>query len=109
MTIKQQLTDDLSLFYNEDEFSEQVDYLTADEVSITDIIVNFVELDHLQNTPRKTKGFAHCHVQLSDVSEPGPGDEITRGGVVWRVERVFRKEFGAASLEVRKDPRSKFS
>ena len=109
MSIKSQLSSDLPLFFNQEEFAVEGTYTTESVTVISDITVNFEDNTLLQNTSKKTKGSGVLHLKLSDVPTPFAGDKFDLDGVTWRIERVFKVEFGVATLEVRKDSRSKFS
>lgn len=92
MTFKTQLTDDMAVFYNADEFADTAVYspVTGDDVS-TEVIVDhdvLVQADGYDAT-MATLGTT-VTAQVADVGAPSRGDTFAVGSTTYTVQRIER-------------------
>lgn len=87
MTLKTQMTTDLSVFFDSDEFAESVTYTPTggEATTITAIVVQDMPFQEPYVRGEMT---AVCDliVQRSEVSNPQEGDAFTFGGETWRLD-----------------------
>lgn len=111
MTIKSQIQTDIALFFDLDEFAEEVSILDSSESSLAaNVPCNFVDGNFLDSFPTKSKHSAKCYIPVSyhPSGKFSIGEKIEREGeigVIWRIEKISMVEFGVAHLEVRTDSR----
>ena len=87
MTFKSQLTTDLSVFYNTDEFAETVSYTAVGEsaVDITAIVTR--QGSHMEPYVRGSiTASAIIEVQKSEVTTPQHGDTYTFDSETWEMD-----------------------
>lgn len=87
MTLKTQMTSDLSIFLNTDEFAETITY-TPSGGSATSISAIVEKDDIFQEPYVRGPDTATClvYVKASDVSTPQFGDTFTIDSVVWEFD-----------------------
>lgn len=111
MTIKQQIIDDIELFFDTDEFAEEVTIYGKDGNSLaTDVVCNFIDGSELVKGTRKAAHNAKFYIPNS--AHPNGkfsiGEKIEREeepGVLWRIYEVPIVEKGVSSINVRTDSR----
>jgi len=107
MSIKDQLSSDIGLFFNLNEFAQSATYINAQGTNIGDFNIDIQESIYFDGSPKKVKGIGQISCKSSDII-PEINSTWVVGGTSWRVERQIRKEFGVIMVQVRKDARSKF-
>ena len=90
MTLKNQITNDLSVFFNIDEFAEIIVYtnLNAIETSIPAMVSRE---DPVQEEYVRGNETATCEIEvkISDVPTPHYGETFTFDNVVWEFDPVL--------------------
>ena len=102
MTLKAQLTTDLSVFFDTDEFAEVVTYNSASIKAVVDYGVN-QSLDDNINDSNMTK--ATIFVKASDVPDPKYRDTVIINAVVWDVMNIAEGDGYAWKLNLYRDER----
>ena len=89
MTLKTQITSDLSAFFNTDEFAETVSYTPKGGAAV-DITAIVSQDDPLQEPYVRGENTATCEieVQASEVPTPQYGDTFTFGGETWEFDPI---------------------
>ena len=112
VTIKEQLeSEDIPLFFNDDELSEKVTWTSRDGLdSVSDLLVNFSDSVDLTDTTKKTAHVGEVMIVDDPARKYGYHSEIERAnGDKWNIERVIRKEYKVTIYEIRTDARSQFT
>ena len=89
MTLKSQLTDDLSTFFNTDEFAETVSYTPKGDVA-RDITIIPTRGNPFQEPYVRGEETATCEIEAmrSEVSNPQHGDIFTFDSETWEFDPV---------------------
>ena len=99
MTLKTQMTSDLSTFFNTDEFAETVSYNGSDISGVVDFGEDLNEQsDGLQ-------AVATLYIKKSDVADPNYRDTVVIDSVTWRVSRVSEGDGAVWKLGLTRDER----
>lgn len=87
MTLKTQITSDLSVFFNADDFAETIQYINSDKVE-TDIVAIVTMDDPSQEPYVRGESIATCEieVQAKDVPNPQYGETFVFGGYTWEFD-----------------------
>lgn len=101
MTFSTQLTTDLSVFFNTDEFAQSVTYAG----SAIDALVLFGENLDAAGSRESAQANGHLVVKVSDVAAPAYRDAVVIGSVTWRVRRIIYGDGQVWKLEIYRDQR----
>jgi hypothetical protein len=87
MTLKTDIRDDLSVFFNADEFSELVTYTPKGRIGVS-ILAIVYRGNPFQEPYVRGEDTATCEVEVKagDVSSPQYGDTFNFGGDVWEFD-----------------------
>lgn len=99
MTPKTQMTTDLSVFFNTDEFAEPITYAGSSITAVVEIGAAPKREDeaHLQR--------AEIWIKRSDVSDPAYRDKVVIDSVTWRVLGTLMSDDDICQLELFRDER----
>lgn len=103
MSFKDDLTTDLNIFFNLDEFAEEVVYLAQGEQD--SITINAV-IEYLDDLELNTSGNHHkaiAFVKKSDINSPQNMDRIWIDSVEWKVEKIEQEDNQVAKLHIRRN------
>ena len=85
MTLKTQMVDDLSVFFNEDEFAESVTYTPSGGDPVAVSIIPYTSDESLQD-PQPAADEMIIEVRESEVASPNPqGDTFTIDSETWYI------------------------
>lgn len=99
MTLKDQITSDLSTFFNADEFAETVSYNGSDISGVVDFGEDLNEQsDGLQ-------AVATVFVKKSDVVDPDYRDTVVIDTVTWHVSNIQEGDSDVWKLNITRDAR----
>ncbi len=108
MTLKEQMTDDMSIFYNEDEFGEEIDYTPKGGAQIQ--VTAIIDRDYPFQEPYlrgPDTATALISVQKSEVSTPQYGDIFGFDSQIWEMDPtnnvVYEDEEEYEIMIVRRD------
>ena len=107
-TFHDDLEQDLEVFFNEDEFADQVTYKpkVGDQVQ-TQAIIIYEENQTEDQRGNHTK--AEIELKRSDVATPNYGDLIEIDSVDWRFIREVHRDRWVVRLEIRTDTRGHYA
>lgn len=101
MTLSDQLTSDLSIFYDTDEFAETVTYNGSAIPAIVDYKTNLDDA----GSRGSAMAIAEISVRASDVAAPAYRDTVVIGSVTWKVRRTLSGDGKEWKLELYRDER----
>jgi len=104
MSFKSNLTNDLSIFFNSDEFSEEIVYLSEDSSSNINIDAHIEYLNDLEITAEGSCQKAICFVKKTDIVSQYL-DTIWIGGIKWIVDKIDSEDDYVSKLYIRRDER----
>lgn len=99
---KDQIKKDLDIFFNPDEFAEEIVYRSA----VIPAIVDYTE--NLKMDGSSVSQEAIIQVKKDDVSDPVFGDLVVFSGKNWSVERIISGDDETWTLSIRRDERVRF-
>lgn len=103
MSLKDQMASDMAIFFNKDEFGEDITYNGA---TITGIPEHGTDRDRGVGWDSNAEAsIATVMVQASDVNSPLPSDEVVIRGKVWTVSRIIASDENTFTLELNADVR----
>lgn len=90
MTLKDQITNDLSVFFNIDEFAETIVYTDVNDVE-TDITAIVTRLAPLQEEYVRGRETATCEIEVkrSDLPDLQYGETFTFDSEIWEFDPVL--------------------
>ena len=108
MTFKDQLEEDLDVFFNTEEFAETVAYTPSGEGGPMDIpaLVDFDE--NPEDMGANVRSSGRITVKAADVPAPGYRDAFVRGGKIFTIVRVLRGDGRVFRLAFERDVRPTF-
>ena len=101
MTFKTQMTSDLSVFFDSDEFAETVTY---NGESIEAVIDYGEDLDRIE-AGDAVAAMATIYVEVSDVADPDYRDTVVIGSDTWRVRNIVKGDGYVWKLDIKRDER----
>ena len=102
MTLREQIADDMPVFFNTDEFAEAATY-TPSGGSPASINVILSGEDHDREdtgTGKKKRRTARLMVKRTDVASPGHGDTVTINSESWAVIDILSQDDYTATLHI---------
>lgn len=105
MTLSDQLTTDLAVFFNTDEFARSVTYAG----NAIDALVVYDENLDAAGSRGSAMARGHLVVKVSDVPAPVYRDTVVIGSDTWRVRRIIYGDGQIWKLEIYRDQRPVFS
>jgi len=106
MTLKDQMTSDLSVFFNTDEFAENVVYTAKDEFPVTIPVIPADEED-IVGTESSVEEM-RIEVKASDVPDPTYRDTFEVEGVTWYYAETEKKDDYTKILKLTRKERPTF-
>lgn len=97
MTLKDQIAADVAIFFNTDEFAEQVTYNGVSILVVPEIGETNQRGNGIVSDGRSDK--AYFWVEVSEVPNPVAGDTISHLSKTWSVVRVAEGDGGMYKLE----------
>ncbi|MGB2808000.1 MAG: hypothetical protein WBC22_09675 [Sedimentisphaerales bacterium] len=93
MTFKDQMTSDLSVFFNTDEFADTVSYTSIDDIA-KDITIVPTRSNPFQEPYVRGEETATCEIEVkkSEVTHPQYGDIFTIPSRVWAYDATITTE-----------------
>jgi len=104
MSFADQLSSDMSVFFNMEDFAG-LNTIVYAGVPITAV---FDPGEELKDGKRALHDDAILWVQISEVASPAYRDSVTINGDTWRVDKVLYKNKQWAKLTVKKNVRGKY-